>query len=444
MPTTNLITNTCKLVLTLAGVSLFACGGNSDGIPGSSSESTSSSTISSTSSRSNSENGALTLQEQNSGFCRIAGSVDETEHSGYTGPAYANADNVSGKGITWQINAGAAGNYNIDIRFANGTEVTRPGELTVIDGIGKTLSFDTTGAWTNWTTETVNMYLESGINTLILLATTSAGLPNIDSLTITGSAITPGPCTNLPEQDLPVVSEPPINIGNSAECVAGATIRDKIVDCGGKTLGTSCTGDNESQPAVLTLLNATVKNLRIAANAGGDGIHCTGGDCVLENVIWEDVCEDAATLKDAGTSLTIIGGSAYNDTSGPGGTPDKIFQHNNRNSTIAIRGGFTAKGQHGKLWRSCGNCTNNGGPRHLILDGVNIDARIGSIAGANGNYGDTVTIRNLKIKDYRSGSPHVCDEYIGVDKSAGVESQKIGEQWNTKVCNVSQSDISAL
>lgn len=229
----------------------------------------------------------------------------------------------------------------------------------------------------------------------------------------------------------------------SSECKAGAVFENKTVDCGGKTIGLSCPGDAEGQPPVITLKNATIKNVRIAGSGGADGIHCTSGACRAENVVWEDICEDAASLVSSGTKFTISGGSAYNNTSNsPGSKPDKIFQHNSKNSTYEIINGFTAKGVNGKLWRSCGNCSSNGGPRYVVINNVTIDGTIGSIAGVNRNFGDKATIRNLKIKGYKSGSPKVCEEFKGVQK--GSESTKYGEYWNTAYCNVSKSDVTAF
>lgn len=230
-------------------------------------------------------------------------------------------------------------------------------------------------------------------------------------------------------------------VGSSSECVAGATLSNRFVDCGGKTIGLSCVGDSETQPAVLTLNNSSIANVKLSSSGGSDGIHCTAGNCTLANVTWNDICEDAATNKAEGGTMTIVGGSAYNSTSGYGGTPDKVFQHNSKGSTTIISG-FTATGTHGKLWRSCGNCSSNGGPRYLFAYQNTINATIGAIAGVNRNYGDKATIRDLKIKSYKSGSPHVCDEYKGVQK--GSSSTKYGEYWNTANCDVSKSDVSAL
>ncbi|WGL16569.1 pectate lyase [Microbulbifer bruguierae] len=228
-------------------------------------------------------------------------------------------------------------------------------------------------------------------------------------------------------------------VGSSSECYAGASISGRFVDCGGKTIGLSCVGDSESQPPVITLNNASIRNVKLAANGGSDGIHCTGGNCTMADVVWNDICEDAATNKSEGGTMTIVGGSAYNSTGGYGGKPDKIFQHNSKNSTTIISGGFTATGTHGKLWRSCGNCSNNGGPRNALIYDVNINASIGSIAGVNRNFGDRATIRDLRILNYSSGNPPVCEEYQGVQ--SGSSSTKYGAYWNTSNCDVSTSDV---
>ncbi|MEQ5809781.1 pectate lyase [Alteromonas sp. NFXS44] len=231
-------------------------------------------------------------------------------------------------------------------------------------------------------------------------------------------------------------------VGSSSECYAGATLSNRFVNCGGKTIGLSCASDSETQPAVLTLQNASIRNVRLAANGGSDGIHCTSGNCTLADVVWEDICEDAASNKSEGGTMTIAGGSASNSNSGYGGSPDKIFQHNSKNSTTFIAGGFSAYGQNGKLYRSCGNCSNNGGPRNVYIYDVFIHGSIGSVAGVNSNFGDKATIRNLFIENYSQGNPPVCEEYWGVQ--SGESSPKWGEFWNSAYCDVSPSDVSGF
>lgn len=96
----------------------------------------------------------------------------------------------------------------------------------------------------------------------------------------------------------------------------------------------------------------------------------------LNNVWWEDVCEDAATFKQSSGTSYVNGGGAK-------GASDKVFQHNGF-GTLAIKNFFVTG--FGKLYRSCGNCSNNGGARHVTID--NIVAKDGSVlAGINTNYG---------------------------------------------------------
>lgn len=57
----------------------------------------------------------------------------------------------------------------------------------------------------------------------------------------------------------------------------------------------------------------------VLGSPAADGIH-TYGDVVLENVVWEDIGEDALTIKESGT-VTLDGGSARDGE-------DKVFQVN--------------------------------------------------------------------------------------------------------------------
>ena len=226
----------------------------------------------------------------------------------------------------------------------------------------------------------------------------------------------------------------------TGSCSPGSVISNTTIDCGGITVGTSCAGGSESQQPIFTLSNATLKNVRINANAA-DGIHCISGNCRLENVVWEDVCEDAATNKSEGGTLTISGGSAN-------AAQDKTFQHNSKNSTTVIEN-FNTYGAIGKLWRSCGDCTNNGGPRYVNINNVTINGTITStVVGVNRNYGDKATIRNLKVKGLTrptaiTTKPRICEEWMGIEKGNG-STVKYGEFFNTAYCDVSPSDVTSF
>lgn len=226
----------------------------------------------------------------------------------------------------------------------------------------------------------------------------------------------------------------------SGSCAVGSVISNTTVDCGGITVGTSCNGGSESQQPLFTLNNATIKNVRLSANAA-DGIHCASGNCRIENVVWEDVCEDAATNKSEGGTLTVFGGSANN-------AEDKTFQHNSKNSTIVIEN-FNTYGQVGKVWRSCGDCSNNGGPRYVKINNVTINGTVTStVVAVNRNYGDKATIRNLKVKGLTrptaiTTKPRICEEWFGISKGSG-STLKYGEYFNTAYCDVSPSDVTSF
>jgi len=107
----------------------------------------------------------------------------------------------------------------------------------------------------------------------------------------------------------------------------------------------------------------------------------------IENVWWVDVCEDAATFKQTSGTSYIIGGGAFSAS-------DKIFQFNGR-GTVNIDGFYA--NDYGKLIRSCGDCVNNGGPRHVIINNVQaIDGA--ALCGINVNYGGMSFSCNTNVR----------------------------------------------
>ncbi|MEK3782156.1 pectate lyase [Paenibacillus sp. FSL R5-0810] len=83
------------------------------------------------------------------------------------------------------------------------------------------------------------------------------------------------------------------------------------------TLGDGSQAENQ-KPIFRLEAGATLKNVVIGAPAA-DGVHCYG-NCTITNVTWQDVGEDALTLKSSGT-VNISGGAAYK-------AYDKVFQMN--------------------------------------------------------------------------------------------------------------------
>jgi len=222
----------------------------------------------------------------------------------------------------------------------------------------------------------------------------------------------------------------------------GANGGKDVWDFNNQRIGVKNTEDCEDGEGQLTVFEVedgvTVRNLIVAGGIyAGNGIVCKG-NCTLEYVYWEDVCEDAATNSKDGATMRLNHVIALKAT-------DKVFQHNAKGgSKTILQNSYVST--FGKLWRSCGDCTANGGPRHLEIDNVRVEGISTAVAGANQNYGDTVTIKNLFVKggyDSSKDKPKICTEYLGVTDHNG-ESTKLAEgksQWNTATCKVNQSDV---
>lgn len=264
---------------------------------------------------------------------------------------------------------------------------------------------------------------------------------------VSGGGMSSGGSSNPNDKTIPMTIPTPTNgqgeIRTSTTVLKNAAQGGKDVwDFNNQKIGVNNTEDcedGEGQKTVFELEDGvTVRNLIIAGGIhGGNGIVCKG-NCTLEYVYWEDVCEDAATNSKDGATMRLNHVIARNAT-------DKVFQHNAKGgSKTILQNSYVST--FGKLWRSCGDCTSNGGPRHLEIDNVRVEGISTAVAGANQNYGDTVTIRNLFVKggyDAGDDKPKICTEYIGVTDHNG-ESTKVADgksQWNTATCKVSQSDV---
>ncbi|CAH0050808.1 unnamed protein product [Clonostachys solani] len=167
-------------------------------------------------------------------------------------------------------------------------------------------------------------------------------------------------------------------------------------------------GEGGDSDAVFLLESgATLQNVIIGKNQM-EGVHCLGA-CTLRFVWFEDVCEDAITIKGdkAGEHSWIIGGGAYKAS-------DKIVQHNGCGTVNIIN--FYAN-DYGKVYRSCGNCSSQC-KRNVYIEGVTA-YNGGEVAGINLNYGDTATLKNVC-----TDAAHPCVFYDGC--AGGCEPKKVG------------------
>ncbi|KAJ3950817.1 hypothetical protein N0V92_012786 [Colletotrichum tropicale] len=179
----------------------------------------------------------------------------------------------------------------------------------------------------------------------------------------------------------------------------------------------TCKGQTEggNKDAVFILEEgATISNVVIGPN-NGEGIHCLGS-CTINNVWFQDVCEDAITFKQTSGTSFVNGGGAQN-------ADDKVLQHNG-GGTVAVKD-FYCK-SCSKMYRSCGNCKSQTA-RHATFENVRLDG--GKVlAAVNGNLGDGVDIKNSCVL----GGAEVCEMFEG--NSSGGEPKLTGKGPDGKVC----------
>ncbi|KAI0072039.1 pectate lyase [Panus rudis PR-1116 ss-1] len=190
-----------------------------------------------------------------------------------------------------------------------------------------------------------------------------------------------------------------------------------------------CQGQDETgeEDAVFILESgASISNVIIGKDQA-EGIHCRG-PCTVNNVWWEDVCEDAITIKQTGANDVsyIKGGGAFH-------AEDKIVQHNGA-GTVSISNFYA--NDFGKLYRACGNCATHY-ERHVVADNVCLVSGKEGV-GINTNWGDTATLTNVKTSGKPSAA-NVCCTYKGVNK--GSEPSKIGCGDDYSACAYSESAV---
>ena len=96
---------------------------------------------------------------------------------------------------------------------------------------------------------------------------------------------------------------------------------------------------------------------------------------------------------------------------------DKVVQHNG-GGTVIINSFYVE--DFGKLYRSCGNCKTQYKRAVQVNDVVAKSGKL--LAGVNGNYGDSATIRNTKATSVKE----VCENFKGNDSGAEPPKVSVG------------------
>lgn len=114
----------------------------------------------------------------------LVNAVIESTYSGNSSIQFVNFNSLSDASIQWNsINAAVAGIQNVKFRYAleKGTRY-----LDVYVNGSKVISkapFEATGSWGTWGETSIQVPMESGVNTLKLVTTGTEG-PNIDNITV--------------------------------------------------------------------------------------------------------------------------------------------------------------------------------------------------------------------------------------------------------------------
>ncbi|CAI5739800.1 unnamed protein product [Hyaloperonospora brassicae] len=187
-----------------------------------------------------------------------------------------------------------------------------------------------------------------------------------------------------------------------------------------------CSGGEGQKEASVFIVEAggTLKNAIIGKNQK-EGVHCNKHDCKIENVWWDDVCEDAISVK-GGTAASVTTitncGARHAD--------DKIVQHNGH-GTVKINGFFAQ--DFGKLYRSCGTCGNI--PRKVTVENLYAINPLVSVVTMNKNYNDQAILKNIHVKSSKS-NVKVCEWSQG-----GSKPSNLGNGPSGKLCQYSTSDV---
>ena len=110
-----------------------------------------------------------------------------TNHTGFTGWGFADHIENDGAAVTFRVNAKTAGDYPVDIRYANGADSAKTLSVYVNGTFIRQVSFDPTANWDTWNTLTETLPLAAGGNSVTLMYDVSAGdtgYVNLDNISV--------------------------------------------------------------------------------------------------------------------------------------------------------------------------------------------------------------------------------------------------------------------
>ncbi|OWZ17114.1 Pectate lyase [Phytophthora megakarya] len=256
---------------------------------------------------------------------------------------------------------------------------------------------------------------------------TGGTTPSIGSQTTGGSTIPSSGGGKVPDGTWPT-STGTVQLAAAQTIKAGETFDGKMQTFERSDI--TCEGQTESGADTAVFMmepGSTLKNVIIGKNQM-EGVHCDKHDCTLENVWWDDVCEDAFSVKGgtASSVTTVTGGGARS-------ADDKVIQHNGY-GTVKIDGFYGE--DISKLYRSCGTCGDR--PKKVSVSNVYIVNPENAVVTVNKNWGDEATLSNIWVKSSGKKKVKICQWSQG---NADGEPSMLGDGPSPPLCQYSESDV---
>jgi len=111
------------------------------------------------------------------------GTVFESSNGGFNGTGYVNSSVTGGFAQVSNVDGRGGGAKTLRIRFALGVTAARTG-LLVVNGVGTSITFNPTGAWTTWALQNVTVTLNNNTTNTIRFESNGQDLANIDQVEI--------------------------------------------------------------------------------------------------------------------------------------------------------------------------------------------------------------------------------------------------------------------
>ena len=128
------------------------------------------------------------------GLCSFDGTI--SSNSGASNTKVINLSNSTAKGISWKVNAGAAGSYTLTWRYVNSSSSNTYTMKLIVNGttVNSAQPFPQTSSSTTFANSTATVSLLAGGNTIRLESVASNATADIDWIEITGNAPSAGDC----------------------------------------------------------------------------------------------------------------------------------------------------------------------------------------------------------------------------------------------------------